>query len=329
MPLLQFTNKGIYCEQADLYIDPWKKVPKALITHAHSDHARSGHKSYLCTHKTLPILKLRLGKHIPASGIAYGETIIVNGVKFSFHPAGHIIGSAQIRAEYKGEVWVASGDYKVEDDGISAAYEPILCHHFITECTFGLPIYKWDKQQKVFDQINSWWSSNASEKTTSIIKAYSLGKAQRLIHNVDQNIGKIFTHPAVEKVNNAFREINIPIAKTIPLSPKVTSKDLEGAMVISPSSSSDLLNNAKSISVASASGWMMSRKRRRNGNIDRGFVLSDHVDWIGLHEAIKASGASHIYPTHGNTVTFSRYLKEQGYQTEIVKTEYQGELDID
>ena len=197
MALLQFTNKGIYCKQADVYIDPWKKVPKALITHAHSDHARSGHKSYLCTHETLPILRLRLGRNIPASGMDYGESIMINGVKFSFHPAGHIIGSAQIRAEYKGEVWVASGDYKVEDDGISGAFEPVKCHHFITECTFGLPIYKWDKQSITFDQINNWWSDNAVEKTTSLITAYSLGKAQRVIQNVDHSIGKIFTHPAV------------------------------------------------------------------------------------------------------------------------------------
>jgi len=327
MPLLQFTNKGIYCKQADVYIDPWKKVSKALITHAHSDHARSGHKSYLCTHDTLPILKVRLGRHVPASGIAYGETMVINGVKFSFHPAGHIIGSAQIRAEYKGEVWVASGDYKVEDDGISGAYEPVKCHHFITECTFGLPVYQWKPQTEVFEQINNWWSSNAEDKITSVITAYSLGKAQRVIHNVDHSIGPIYTHPAVENINRAFREHGIDIAHTARLTSKITSKELEGALIVTPShgATDQLLKNAKKVSMASASGWMMSRGMRRRGNFDRGFVLSDHVDWQGMLQAIEATGATHVYPTHGYTDSVSRYLSEKGYQTRIVETEYDGE----
>ena len=327
MALLKFTNKGIYCEQADVYIDPWKKVQKALITHAHSDHARSGHKSYLCTHYTLPILRHRLGRNIPASGIDYGEHISINGVKFSFHPAGHIIGSAQIRAEYKGEIWVASGDYKVEDDGISTPFEPIKCHHFITECTFGLPIYKWDKQDKTFEKINNWWSANAEEKTTSVITAYSLGKAQRVIQNVNHSIGKIYAHKAVENINKAFRKIGIPIADTFELTPKVSSKELEGALVVTPSSGADtgLLKNAKTVSLALASGWMMSRGMRRRGNFDRGFVLSDHVDWIGLQKAIDATEATHIYPTHGYTRSLAKYLEEKGYKTQLVETEYEGE----
>ncbi|MEE9371455.1 MAG: ligase-associated DNA damage response exonuclease [Saprospiraceae bacterium] len=319
MALLNFTNKGIYCEQADIYIDPSKKVQKALITHAHSDHARSGHKSYLCTHTTLPVLKLRLGKNIPASGIGYGEPITINGVKFSFHPAGHIIGSAQIRVEYKGEVWVVSGDYKVEDDGVSEVYEPVKCHHFITECTFGLPIYKWGKQEKTFDQINQWWAANAAEKTTSLITAYSLGKAQRVIQNVDKHIGRIFTHPAVENINKAFRHLGIPIVKTTPLSTKITTKELENALIVTPSSGgiSNVITKIRALSIASASGWMMSRERRRKVNADRAFVLSDHVDWIGLIQTIKATEAIHIYPTHGYTDALSKYLKENGYDTEI------------
>ena len=327
MSLLQFTSKGIYCKQADVYIDPWRKVPKALITHAHSDHARSGHKSYLCTHETLPILRLRLGKNIPASGIGFGEEISINGVKFSFHPAGHIIGSAQIRAEYKGEVWVASGDYKVENDGISGAYEPIKCDHFITECTFGLPVYQWDNQDKVFNQINEWWNSNREDKITSVITAYSLGKAQRVIYNVDHTIGPIYTHPAVENINEAFRAIEIPIPLTKRLTSKVTSKELEGALIVTPSQGADgkILKNAKKISMASASGWMMSRGMRRRGNYDRGFVLSDHVDWKGLNKAIEESGATHVYPTHGYTDSLSKYLSEKGYKTQIVDTEYDGE----
>jgi putative mRNA 3-end processing factor len=327
MSLLEFTNKGIYCPTADVYIDPWKKVPKALITHAHSDHARSGHKSYICTNETLPILKLRLGKSIGVAGKEFGESFGINGVKFSFHAAGHIIGSAQIRAEYKGEIWVVSGDYKIENDGISEQFEPIKCHHFITECTFGLPAYQWQPQEKIFDQINNWWSVNADLNTTSVISAYSLGKAQRVIQNVNHQIGPIYTHPTVENINNSFREIGIPLQKTLLLTKKVSAKNLERALIVTPSGAAldEYIKSVKNISTASASGWMMSRGMRRRGNFDRGFVLSDHADWPGLNQAIKETGAHHIYPTHGYTQSFSRWLNEQGYETNVVKTQYEGE----
>jgi len=327
MSLLTFTNKGIYCSQADVYIDPWRKVPKALITHGHSDHARSGHKSYLCTHDTLPVLKLRLGRNLPASGIGYGERVTINGVSFSFHPAGHVIGSAQIRAEYKGEVWVVSGDYKIENDGISGGFEPVLCQHFITECTFGLPIYKWDPQHITFDQINNWWRINAESGITSMISAYSLGKAQRVIENLEHSIGPIYTHPAVESTNKAFRDYGIPIKPTTVLSNKVSSSGLKKALVISPSgnASDDWFRKAKEVKIARATGWMVNRSRRNNGSFDQGFVLSDHADWDGIINTIKATGAENIYPTHGYTLSLNRWLNENGYNSRIVETEYESE----
>ena len=327
MPLLTFTNKGIYCPQADVYIDPNRKVARALITHGHSDHARSGHKSYLCTHETLPILKLRLGRNLPASGIDYGENISINGVNFSFHPAGHVIGSAQIRAEYRGEIWVASGDYKVENDGISGAFEPISCHHFITECTFGLPIYKWAKQKIIFDQINKWWQANAEEGTTSMINAYSLGKAQRIIQNVDHSIGAIYTHPTVESTNKAFRDYGIAIKPTTVLSKKLTTEDLSKSLIISPSGglTDEYLRIAKEVRTALVTGWMVNKARKNQSNIDRGFALSDHADWNGIIGAIEATGAQNIYPTHGYTASLSRWLNDQGYNSNSVEDNIERE----
>lgn len=327
MPLLTFTNKGIHCPQAGVYIDPWKKVSRALITHGHSDHARSGHLAYLCTHSTVPVLKIRLGQNINVTGVDYGESLVINGVTFSFHPAGHTIGSAQIRAEYKGEIWVISGDYKVQDDGVSGAFEPVKCHHFITECTFGLPIYKWSPQRDVFDQINKWWSCNANQKIPSLIFAYSLGKAQRVIQNVDQSIGKIYTHSAVERMNEAFRNISVDIRPTIELKGKIPKNDLESALIVAPSANQtgESLKSFEKVSLAGASGWMMCRKGRRWGNYAKGFVLSDHADWNGLNAAIKETGAEHIYPTHGYTTVFSKWLNEQGYRSRIVETEFESE----
>lgn len=330
MALLKFTNKGIYCPQADVYIDPWRKVPKALITHAHSDHARSGHSSYLCTDQTLPILKVRLGKNLPVAGLPYGETTLINGVKFSFHPAGHIIGSAQVKAEYKGETWVVSGDYKIENDGISGAFEPVKCQHFITECTFGLPIYKWDKQEATFSQINEWWQANAKEKITSIITAYSLGKAQRLLHNVNASIGPIYTHKAISEINDAVRTIGINLKETNTLTKRLSSKEIESALIITPGSGTidEVIKTAKRTSIASASGWMMTRNARKRRNVNIGFALSDHADWDGLNDAVKASGATHIYPTHGSTEVFSKWLTEQGYNSQVLKTNFEGEAPL-
>ena len=198
MDLLEFTDRGIYCRKADVYIDPWKPVERALITHGHADHARPGHGKYLATAAAAPVIRLRLGD-IDLHTVEFGEKRSINGVEFSFHPAGHIPGSAQIRAECRGEIWVVSGDYKVHPDNLSETFEPVRCHSFISECTFGLPVFKWRAQEEVLADINDWWRTNAANGRTSVIGAYSLGKAQRLLAGVDSGIGAIFTHGAVGK----------------------------------------------------------------------------------------------------------------------------------
>lgn len=330
MPLLEFTNKGIYCAPADVYIDPWKKVKRALITHGHADHSRWGHSHYLCTRSARPVIRHRLGP-INLETVEYGEVRTINGVKFSFHPAGHILGSAQIRVEYKGEVWVASGDYKLEDDGLAEAFEPVKCHGFITESTFGLPVYKWQEQETVFAEINQWWRANQAAGKVSIISAYALGKAQRIMQQVDPGIGRIFTHGAVENINEVMRQQGVPLVETTRVHSKIKREEYRGGLVIAPPSatSGNWIRKFQPYSVGIASGWMSLRGARRRRNADRGFVLSDHADWDGLNLAVKETGCEQVVVTHGYTEVFSQWLREQGYQAYAEKTKFEVETPED
>lgn len=325
--LLTFTDRGIYCEKAKVYIDPWKPVDRALITHGHSDHSRYGHAHYLCTDSARPVIKYRLG-NINIESVPYGQTLWINGVKFSFHPAGHIVGSAQIRVEYQGQIWVVSGDYKLENDGISEPFEPISCHVFITESTFGLPVYRWENQKSVFEEINLWWNKNKSEGKVSILSAYALGKAQRVLSGLDNSIGPIFGHGAIENTTDILRKQGIKLPPSSKVPTEIKRKDMDGAFIIAPPSALDTpwMKKFQPYSLAIASGWMGLRGARRRRAADRGFVLSDHADWPSLNLAIEQTGAERIFVTHGYTELFSRWLNEKGYQSGIVSTDYQGEL---
>ncbi|GAB5473994.1 MAG: ligase-associated DNA damage response exonuclease [Maribacter sp.] len=325
-PLLEFTDKGIYCHEAKVYIDPWKPVDKAIITHGHADHSRWGHQQYITHHRNIPIISHRLGK-INVTGKEWGEVFTINNVQFSLHPAGHIIGSSQVRVTHKGEIWVFTGDYKDEDDGVSTPFEPIKCHTFITECTFGLPAFKWTTQKQVFADINQWWTQNKAEGKTSVLFGYSLGKAQRLLKYLDADIGNIFTHGAIENMTEVLRPMmDFPETKLIT---KETKKnELLGHIVLAPPSAhgSTWIRKMVPYVTASASGWMTFRGARRRRAIDKGFVLSDHCDWQGLLNSIKATGAEKIICTHGYTEIFSRYLRELGYDARTEETQYEGEL---
>lgn len=325
-PLLEFTDKGIYCNAAKIYIDPWKPVDKAIISHGHADHSRWGHKHYITHHSNVPIISHRLGE-IDVSGREWGETFSINNVKFSLHPAGHIIGSSQIRVEHKGEVWVFTGDYKDEDDGISTPFEPIRCHTFITECTFGLPAFKWVPQKEVFGNINQWWAENKADGKTSVLFGYSLGKAQRLLKYLDADIGTIYTHGAIENMTEVLRPL-VDFPPTTRITRETKKEALLGNIVLAPPSAhgSSWIRKMVPFVTASASGWMTFRGARRRRAIDKGFVLSDHCDWQGLLKSIKATGAEKVICTHGYTEIFSRYLREQGYDARTEETQYEGEL---
>ncbi|PIB29320.1 DNA ligase-associated DEXH box helicase [Maribacter sp. 4U21] len=321
-PLLEFTDKGIYCNPAKVYLDPWKPVKKAIISHGHADHSRWGHQQYITHRRNVPIISHRLGD-INVTGVNWGEPFVINNVKFSLHPAGHIIGSSQIRVEHKDEVWVFTGDYKTEDDGISTPYEPIKCDTFITECTFGLPAFKWTPQAEVLQNINQWWAANKAEGKTSVLFGYSLGKAQRLLKYLDKDIGKIYTHGAIENMTRVLRPlVNFPDTHLITKDTKKT--ELLGNIVLAPPSAhgSSWIRKMVPYVTASASGWMAFRGARRRRAIDRGFVLSDHCDWQGLLASIEATGAEKIICTHGYTEIFSRYLRDQGYDARTEETQY-------
>jgi len=326
-PLLAFNQNGIYCAKADVYLDPWRKVDKAIISHGHADHSRWGNKKYITHHDNIPIMKHRLGE-IDVMGKAYGESFTINNVKFSLHPAGHVIGSSQIRVEHQGEVWVFTGDYKDEADGVCTPYEPVKCHTFITECTFGLPAFKWKPQAEVMTDINEWWQSNKADGRTSVLFGYSLGKAQRLLKHLDTNIGDIYTHGAIENMTNVLRTL-VDFPETKLITRETTKKELSGNLVLAPPSAhgGTWIRKMVPYVTASASGWMTFRGARRRRAIDKGFVMSDHCDWDGLLNSIKATECEKVICTHGYTDIFSRYLREIGYDARTQDTQYDGETD--
>jgi putative mRNA 3-end processing factor len=276
----------------------------------------------------MPVIKHRLYLQDNIQTLEYGERLQINGVSFSFHPAGHIPGSAQIRVEFAGEVWVFSGDYKLQDDGISVPFEPIQCHTFITESTFGLPIYKWKPQNEVFAEINAWWSKNKSEGKASVITGYTLGKSQRILKNVDHSIGKIFTHGAVDTINQVLRMQGIDLPEAPRVTNDISKEDLKGALIICPPSAvgSPWVRRFLPYSLGVASGWMRLRGTRRRRGADRGFVLSDHVDWDDLNRAVKLTNAQRVFVTHGYTEAFSQWLNGNGVEAHEVKTRFEGEL---
>lgn len=323
MPLIQFTDKGLFCSQGNFYIDPWKPVDRAVISHGHSDHARWGSKYYLCHHFTKPILQLRFGDNNYES-VDWNETITMNGVAVSFHPAGHIIGSAQIRVEYKGEIWVFTGDFKTEDDGISTAYEPVKCHTFITESTFALPIYKWQPQNIIFDSMQTWIAENKAAGKSSVFIAYSLGKAQRILKPLAETGIPIYAHGAVYNVHTTLQKAGWKLPDINRITPETTKEDLKECIVIAPSSAegSPWIKRFSPYATGICSGWMQVRGNVRRKNADAGFALSDHADWEGLLAAVKSTGAEKVYATHGFQSAFSRYLNEHGIEAGEVKTAY-------
>jgi len=325
--VLTFTDRGIYCPAGDFYIDPWLPVPRALITHGHADHARDDMGQYLATRSAAPVMQHRLGADAKIDTIAYGETRQIGGASVSFHPAGHVPGSAQIRIAVKGQVWVASGDYKTVDDGLSEPFVPVKCHAFITESTFGMPIFKWTPQDILATQLNDWWAANAAVGRASILGAYALGKAQRLMRTVDASIGPILTGTAIENTNAVLRAQGITLPDTTQITADVSDKTHPGALIIATpnSQTQGWMRRFPNAATAFASGWMAMRGVRRRRGTDRGFIVSDHADWAGLNDAIKATGAEKIFVTHGYTSQFQRYLSEQGYDAHVVSTDYAGD----
>jgi putative mRNA 3-end processing factor len=321
--LLKFTNKGIYCPPADLFIDPWQPVNKAIITHAHSDHARAGNQFYLAHHSSAGILKHRLG-NITLQTAAYHEPIHINGVHISLHPAGHVLGSAQVRLEQKGEVWVVSGDYKTINDGYNVPFEPVRCNHFITESTFGLPIYNFPSGENIKNRLNQWIHQNANEGFNSVIIGYALGKAQRILKALETEL-PVLLHTTIYNTNEALGFNN---SRYIKFTPDFKKETLNPGVAVATATAlgSPWLRRFEPYRLAICSGWMQLRGARRRRNADVGFAMSDHADWKGLNEAVLATGAENIYVTHGYKSAFSKWLREKyGLNAIEIETKFEGE----
>lgn len=329
--LLQMTDAGLYCAAGDFYIDPWQPVGRAVVTHAHADHAYGGSNHYLAAAPGERVLRLRLGEEASITALPYGEAVTVNGVRLSLHPAGHILGSAQVRVEAGGEVWVVSGDYKTGFDRTCAPFELVRCHTFISEATFGLPIYRWPAQEEVFGEINAWWRRNAAEGRASVLFAYALGKAQRVLAGIDPAIGPLYVHGAVHAMNTAYAASGValpPSEYVQEYAARTGSRsDWAQALVVAPPSAQGTpwLRRLGDISTAFASGWMRVRGQRRRRSVDRGFVLSDHVDWPSLLEVIAATGAERVLVTHGSVAPVVRWLREHGTDAYGLDTHFGGE----
>jgi putative mRNA 3-end processing factor len=327
--LIVSTPSGLYCPPGDFYLDPWRPVPRAVLTHAHSDHARPGSQHYLAQQDALPILRTRLGAEASIQGLAYGEAISINGVRVSLHPAGHVLGSAQVRLEHQGQVWVLSGDYKLQADPTCPPFEPLRCDVFVTESTFGLPIYRWQHPAAVAAQLNAWWAANAEAGVVSVVYAYAFGKAQRLLAMLDPGIGPVHCHGAVEALNAGYEAAGMALPARTPV-PDLRSKDpvLRRALVIAPPSAQAtpwLKRFGATHRDAFASGWMQVRGARRRRGVDLGLVLSDHADWPGLLDAIRGTQAPRVIVTHGAAAPLIRHLQEQGLDAGRFATEYGNE----
>ena len=334
-PLLTLQAQGLYCEAGDFFVDPWRPVDRAVITHAHADHARSGHRHYLAAAPGAGVLRARLGA-ISLQAQPYREPVDINGVRVSLHPAGHVLGSAQVRIEHRGEVWVVSGDYKLQPDPTCEAFEPVPCDTFVSESTFGLPIYRWAPPSQVFAEIDAWWAANAAAGRASVLYCYSFGKAQRILAGVDASIGPIICHGAIESLNRVYRAAGVTLPDTALVSEATRAapgrqisdhQPLSRALVLAPPSAAGTswLRRFPDPSDAFASGWMALRGARRRRACDRGFVLSDHADWPGLQQAIGESRAQRVFVTHGQVAVMVRWLGEQGIEAGALPTQFEGD----
>jgi putative mRNA 3-end processing factor len=321
--MLTLTEKGYHCAAGDFYVDPWRPVHRALVTHAHSDHARPGSGAYLCASDGVDVLRVRLGAEAAITGLPFGKRILIGDVQASFHPAGHVLGSAQIRLEHHGEIWVVSGDYKLQPDPTCTPFEPVRCHVFVTESTFGLPVYRWPNPTQVFTEIHEWWTANQEQGRLSLLYGYSLGKAQRLLAGL-QPSGPILVHQAIAEFLPAYAKAGVHLPPTA-LATAGNIQEVGGrALVLAPPAAADSLPVPGDCSAAFASGWMLLRGTRRRQGADRGFALSDHADWPGLLEAIQATRAERVLVTHGHGSPLVRYLNEQGWQAETLVTPSYG-----
>ncbi len=339
--LIRADECGLLCEAGAFRVDPWRPVERALITHAHSDHAVPGCGSYLASPTGAVVLRERLGPDARIESVPWGQPVRIGDVQVSLHPAGHILGSAQVRVERvagdpapdEGGIWIVSGDYKDRPDRTCEPLETVACDTFLTESTFGLPVYRWPDERGVLGEIDEWWRQNAAIGRTSLLYAYALGKAQRVLAGIDRSIGPIGVHGALLRMNAAYRACGVALPEVVHVNEETLPLLRGNGLIVAPPSAAGgtwarRLEGPEGLSEAFVSGWMRVRGTRRWRSLDRGFVLSDHADWPGLLATIERTGARRIGVTHGYAQPLARWLAERGYESFVVKTRFEGEQDL-
>ncbi len=322
------TPDGLFCPDGGFHVDPWGSVPRAVITHAHGDHARIGSAAYLCAAPGAGLLAQRFGAAAPIQAIGYGERLTLDRTIVSLHPAGHVLGAAQVRIEGPGGVWVVSGDYKRAPDPTCAPFEPVACDTFISESTFGLPIYRWDPTADVIADLVRWWQANREAGLASVVFCYAIGKAQRLLAELASSVDTpVWVHGALRPMIDAYRAAGVVMPPVLMVVDRPRGATFAGELILAPLSArgTPWMRRLGRFSDALASGLMRVRGVRRQRAYDRGFVLSDHADWPALLATIADTGASRVIATHGYAEPLARYLGESGLESGVMRTAWDGE----
>ena len=311
--MLTLTRNGIYCKKGNFYIDPIRPIKNAIITHGHADHARWGMEKYYATPATCAIMKIRLGKDITCHELNFHDEIKLGKVKIKLIPAGHILGSAQVVIEDESKKAIITGDFKTDPDATVESFETEPCDLLVMETTFALPIYNWIESKEIFSSIHEFWQTNQKKGYHTVLYAYSLGKAQRILNSLNQEQGPIAIHSAIEKMNQIYvnkkrLERNFPVFTNAELD----NWNKPGLSIAPPATiDSKWIKKCKKYKEAYISGWMTSKGQARRRNM-RGFPLSDHADWKGLNYAVKKFNPSEVWTMHGSTDIFAKHLNDQG-----------------
>ncbi|MEL6610892.1 MAG: ligase-associated DNA damage response exonuclease [Bacteroidota bacterium] len=320
-------GRGLYCPAADVHIDPWKPVSRAVVTHAHSDHLTRGCGAYLVSHRSRHVTAARLEDGASVQTLPFGRALNVGGATISLHPASHILGSSQVRVSVGGERWVVTGDFKVARDATTEPFELVPCDTLITESTFALPVYRWEDDAVTSRYMLEWWAHCQHAGRVPVLFAYALGKAQRVLSLLDPPLGPIFVHGAIHRLCAAYAAtgVRLPAVQHASLFDKSNPEHRRGIVLGTPGMrTSPWLRRFGPVSTAFASGWMRARGRRRARSLDRGFVLSDHADWDGLTNTIRASGARRVLVTHGYVDVLTRWARERGLDAAPLRAPYAG-----
>jgi putative mRNA 3-end processing factor len=326
--LLTTTAAGLYCEAGRFHVDPWLPVPRAVITHAHGDHARPGSEQYICAAPGAELLRRRVGAEASITTVPYGQRLQLGAATISFHPAGHVLGSAQVRVEEDGVSWVVTGDFKRQADPTCAPFEPLTCDVLVSEATFALPVYCWPRPEIVIEQIRQWWSANGEAGRATVLFCYALGKAQRLLALLAPHVDRpVYVHGAIAAFVDLYRAAGVAMAPTIPVAETMKGRSFAGELILAPEMAigTTWMRRFGSHETGFASGWMRVRGNRRRRSFDRGFEISDHADWPALLQTIRESGARRVRLTHGYGDPLARYLRDQGLEADVIATRFGDE----